>query len=210
MNAQNKTVTLKTETDSLSYSLGVLIGNNLKVQGINELNDNVYMDGFRDGITQKPNEMTMEQANLYVQKYFENQMSKKSGENLQAGIDFLAENGKKEGVVTLNSGLQYKVLQAGSGLSPKATDQVKVHYRGTLIDGTVFDSSYDRGQPAQFGVSQVIKGWTEALQLMSPGSHWMLYIPSDLAYGPDGAGDVIGPNSTLIFEVELLEVMPSQ
>jgi FKBP-type peptidyl-prolyl cis-trans isomerase FklB len=208
LNAQTKNIKLGSDIDSLSYSLGILIGNNLTVQGVKDLDDNIFFKGFQDGFTQNPQEMTMEQANMFVQSYFEKQMAMKSENNLKEGLDFLAENAKKEGVVTLNSGLQYKVLQAGSGASPKAGDQVKVQYKGTLIDGTVFDSSYDRGQPAQFGCSQVIKGWTEALLLMSPGSHWMLYIPSDLAYGQDGAGDVIGQNATLIFEVELLEVIP--
>jgi len=205
--SQNKKTEMKTDTDSLSYCLGMLIGNNLAAQGVKEINHDAYLEGFSAGISQTEGALTLEEANMYVQSYFEGQMARKSEDNLQAGQAFLEENGKKEGVVTLKSGLQYKVLQAGSGRSPKAIDQVKVHYRGTLIDGTVFDSSYDRGQPAQFGVSQVIKGWTEALQLMSEGSHWMLYIPANLAYGESGAGDVIGPNSTLIFEVELLEVL---
>lgn len=125
--------------------------------------------------------------------------------NTKEGAAFLAENGAKEGVVTTESGLQYKVLTEGTGAKPSATDRVTVHYRGTLIDGTEFDSSFGRGEPATFGVNQVIKGWTEALQLMPEGSKWELYIPSDLAYGPGGAPPEIGPNSTLIFEVELLK-----
>jgi len=126
--------------------------------------------------------------------------------NMQEGPKFLEENKTKEGVVVLPSGLQYKVLTEGTGKSPKATDKVKVHYKGTLINGKEFDSSYKRGTPAEFPVNGVIKGWTEALQLMKEGSKWMLYLPSDLAYGPRGAGGDIGPNATLIFEVELLEV----
>lgn len=210
MAQDNMKVVLNNEIDSLSYSLGLLIGNNLSVQGIEKVHPETYMKGLQDGFLSKPENLTFEQANLFVQTYFEQQMILKADKNLKAGLSFLSENAKKEGVVTLNSGLQYKVLQAGEGASPKAMDQVKVHYRGTLLNGSVFDSSYERGQPAVFGVGQVIKGWTEALMLMSPGSKWMLFIPPDLAYGNQGAGDVIGPNSTLIFEVELLEVMPAQ
>jgi FKBP-type peptidyl-prolyl cis-trans isomerase FklB len=127
--------------------------------------------------------------------------------NLEAGKAFLEENKKREGVVTLPSGLQYEVINEGDGAIPKATDKVKCHYHGTLIDGTVFDSSVQRGQPAVFGVNQVIKGWVEALQLMSVGSKWRLYIPSDLAYGKQGAGGSIEPNTTLIFDVELLGIV---
>lgn len=201
---------LVTGVDSLSYSLGLLIGNNLKMQGIEKLNTEIYSQGLQDGFRNDPDKLTYEEANIYIQSYFESLMARQSEENLNAGIAFLQENKNKEGVVTLNSGLQYKVLKAGEGPSPKAGDKAKVHYRGTLLDGTVFDSSYDRGEPVVFGINQVIKGWTEALMLMSPGSHWMLYIPSPLAYGEQGAGDVIGPNSTLIFEVELLEVIPQE
>jgi FKBP-type peptidyl-prolyl cis-trans isomerase FklB len=125
---------------------------------------------------------------------------------LKDGETFLAENGKKEGVKTLASGLQYKVVKAGTGKTPKATDTVKVHYNGTLVDGTVFDSSIQRGEPASFPVNQVIAGWTEALQLMKEGDKWQLYIPAKLAYGEQGAGGKIGPNSTLIFDVELLSI----
>lgn len=203
-------IPLVSETDSLSYSLGMLIGNNLAMQGIHNLNNDAFMKGFQTGCAKESGLISFEGANMFVQSYFEKQMSRMAEDNLQAGMAFLEENARKEGVVTLNSGLQYKVLKAGDGNSPKSGDQVRVHYRGTLVDGTVFDSSYERGEPAEFGVSQVIRGWTEALLLMSPGSHWMLFIPPDLAYGENGAGDVIGPNSTLIFEVELLEVLPGQ
>ncbi len=126
----------------------------------------------------------------------------------EKGEAFIAENGKKEGVKTLPSGLQYRVLKAGDGRQPTKADQVVVHYKGTLIDGREFDSSYKRGEPAKFGVTQVIKGWTEALQLMKEGSKWMLYIPSQLAYGEKGSGKLIGPHETLIFEVEMIAVMP--
>jgi FKBP-type peptidyl-prolyl cis-trans isomerase len=197
---------LTSELDSLSYSLGLIIGNNLQVQGVKSLNTEIYKVGLEDGFKSNPRSMTFEEANFYIQNYFEKQNMMAAEDNLTEGKRFLEQNAEKEGVVVLNSGLQYKVLQAGEGRSPKRTDQVKVHYKGSLLDGTVFDSSYDRGKPAVFGVSQVIKGWTEALMLMSPGSKWTLYIPPDLAYGSSGAGDAIGPNATLIFEVELLEV----
>ena len=203
-------VGLVNELDSLSYSLGLIIGNNLHVQGVKSLKSEVYKVGLEDGFLSEPRSMTFEEANIYIQNYFEKQNKMASEGNRQDGMKFLEENAKKEGVVVLNSGLQYKVLQAGEGRSPKRGDQVKVHYKGTLLDGTVFDSSYELGKPAVFGVTQVIKGWTEALLLMSPGSKWMLYIPPDLAYGSSGAGDAIGPNSTLIFEVELLEVIENQ
>jgi FKBP-type peptidyl-prolyl cis-trans isomerase FklB len=198
---------LGNEIDSLSYSLGLLIGHNLKVQGVEKIQPEIYTKGLQDGFSSKPDIISFEQANIFVQNYFERQMGKAAEENLKKGIEFLNENKNIEGVVTLNSGLQYKVLKAGEGTSPKATDRVKVHYTGTLIDGTVFDSSYDRGEPTVFGVKQVIKGWTEALMLMKPGSKWMLFIPPDLAYGSNSAGEKIGPNSTLVFEVELLEVL---
>jgi len=150
---------------------------------------------------------TAEEANLYIQDYFQKHQAKSSMNNTEEGKLFLEANKTKDGVVELPSGLQYKVLVAGEGDSPTAADQVRVHYTGTLINGTVFDSSVERGESIVFGVSQVISGWTEALQLMKPGAKWVLYIPSELAYGAQGAGGVIGPNSTLIFEVELLEVV---
>lgn len=203
-------VGLTNDIDSLSYGLGLLIGNNMHLQGVEKIQPDIYLKGVEDGFRSDPLSMSFEEANIFIQQYFEKQMARKAGQNLQEGQSFLDENAGKEGVVVLPSGLQYKVLQAGEGKSPGANDQVKVHYRGTLLDGSVFDSSYDRGEPAVFGVKQVIKGWTEALMLMKPGSKWMLYIPSDLAYGQNGAGDVIGPNATLIFEVELLEVLGGQ
>jgi len=211
LQAQDKSKAILTnEIDSLSYSLGLLIGNNLFVQGVEEIHPEIYQIGLEDGFSSNPLNMTFEQANLFVQNYFEEKMKMKADENLKEGLAFLAENSKQEGVVVLNNGLQYKVLKAGEGPSPKTGDQVRVHYRGSLLDGSEFDSSYERGEPAVFGIDQVIKGWTEALQLMNTGSHWMLYIPPELAYGSQGAGDVIGPNSTLIFEVELLEIISNE
>lgn len=148
-----------------------------------------------------------------MRKYMEAEMKKAEenkiiyGDNIEKGENFLAENGKREGVVTTKSGLQYEIIKKGNGATPTANDKVRVHYHGTLIDGTVFDSSIDRGEPAEFGVSQVIKGWTEALQLMPVGSKWKLYIPYDLAYGDREVSEEIKPYSTLIFEVELLDIV---
>jgi FKBP-type peptidyl-prolyl cis-trans isomerase len=143
---------------------------------------------------------------MYLQTYFQQAAEKVANENLKIGNDFLASNKTREGVMETATGLQYEILNAGGGAKPLSTDKVKVHYHGTLIDGTVFDSSVERGSPATFGVTQVIKGWVEALQMMPVGSKWKLFIPADLAYGPRGQGK-IGPNSTLIFDVELLEIV---
>ena len=156
----------------------------------------------------KVNELAIseEEANVILQEYFQNLANKALEANSEAGKAFLAENAKREEVTTTASGLQYEVLLEGEGDSPKATDEVTVHYHGTLIDGSVFDSSVERGQPATFPVNGVIPGWIEALQLMKPGAKYKLFIPSDLAYGERGAGQMIGPNSTLIFEVELISI----
>jgi len=148
----------------------------------------------------------MDQANLLLQEHFKAIQEIKQQESRQQGLKFLSENGKRKEVVTLPSGLQYEVIKEGNGANPGATDRVKCHYHGTLIDGTVFDSSVQRGEPAVFPVDGVIKGWVEALQLMQEGSKWRLFVPSELAYGSQGAGGVIGPDATLIFEVELLKI----
>lgn len=198
---------LKNSLDSLSYSFGLLIGNNMHVQGVEEINFDLLLQGFKNGFDNEEVFLKYTDANQYVQDYFSNLTTKEADMNLAKSTAFLEENKVKEGVVTLPSGLQYKELQAGSGESPKATEQVRVHYHGTFMDGKVFDSSIERNEPIVFGVSQVIPGWTEALQLMKPGSRWMLFIPPDLAYGEQGAGGVIGPNQALIFEVELIEVI---
>jgi FKBP-type peptidyl-prolyl cis-trans isomerase FklB len=198
---------LKNATDSLSYSFGLLIGNNLVTQGVGEVNEAVFTTGFNAGYKGQETLISMEDANKFVQDYFNKQISDEANMNLEKSNEFLAQNKTKEGVVTLPSGLQYKIMTAGSGEFPKATDQVKVHYNGTFIDGKVFDSSIERGEPIVFGVDQVIPGWTEALQLMQPGARWMLFIPPGLAYGEQGAGGVIGPNMALVFEVELIEIV---
>ena len=157
-------------------------------------------------ITGGDTEMTSEEANMVLQEFFGSLQAKQHEGNITAGKEFLAANAKNEGVITLASGLQYQVLTAGSGVKPTANDQVECHYHGTLINGTVFDSSVERGEPAVFPVSGVIQGWVEALQLMAVGSKWKLFIPSNLAYGERGAGNSIGPHTTLVFEVELLAI----
>jgi len=191
--------------DSLSYSLGVLIAQNFKQQGLEEVESSKVADGISDVLAGTA-KMSVDEANALFGDHMQKlQMEKHSG-NVEAGKKFLEENAKRDGIVTLPSGLQYEVLTEGSGPKPKATDKVTTHYHGTLIDGTVFDSSVDRGQPASFPVNGVIPAWVEALQLMSPGSKWKLYCPSDLAYGERGAGQQIGPFATLIFEVELISI----
>lgn len=191
----------------ISYALGLSIGNNFRTTGIKDLNIEEFVKGLEDVFKENQPKISYEQAQQLINTYFTNLQSERMELNLKAGEEFLAINKKKEGVVTLDSGLQYQVLKEGNGKKPKATDQVTCHYHGTLIDGTVFDSSVERGQPATFGVNQVIAGWVEALQLMSEGSKWRLFIPSKLAYGTQGAGSTIEPNSTLIFDVEILEIV---
>jgi len=202
----NKTANLITELDSVSYSLGVNIGENIKTQF-----ENINLDNFEAGIKdvlEKDVEAKISdnQAQAIIQSYFSKKQQKQSESVIEEGINFLRENGKREGVTTLASGLQYEVINDGTGPKPTIEDNVTTHYHGTLIDGTVFDSSVDRGEHASFPVGGVIKGWTEALQLMAVGSKWKLYVPYDLAYGERGAGPQIGPYSTLIFEVELISI----
>jgi len=202
MNAQK----LKNEIDSVSYSLGVNIGENIKAQF-----PNLDLKNFEIGIEDVLNDKKQPKvegadAQKIIQEYFTKLQAKANEEKIEAGKKFLEENSKRDEVITLESGLQYEVLKAGEGAKPTPNDQVTTHYHGTLIDGTVFDSSVERGEPATFPVSGVIKGWTEALQLMSVGAKWRLYVPSDLAYGERGAGAQIGPHTTLIFDVELISV----
>ena len=212
LHAQEK-VELKDMKQKLSYAIGMDIGSNFKRQEI-DIDPKILAAAINDVLAGKP-QLSEADARQVVSDFrtqlmakMESKQKEAGDKNIKAGEDFLAANAKKEGVKTTPSGLQYKVLKSGKpdGKTPKATDTVKVHYHGTLIDGTVFDSSVQRGEPATFGVDQVIPGWTEVLQLMKEGDKWQVYIPSKLAYGPRGAGQQIGPNSTLIFDVELLSV----
>lgn len=203
------------EFDRLSYALGLSMGNNFRSSGIETINVQDFADGVAAVFYGDKPKMSYNDAKAEIQKFFTELQAKQQEQakamaeiNAKAGKEFLGSNGKRAEVLTTPTGLQYEVLAAGEGESPKATDTVKVHYTGKLIDGTVFDSSVERGEPATFGVTQVIPGWVEALQLMKPGAKWRLFIPSQLAYGPNGAGGAIGPNQTLIFDVELLEVNP--
>ena len=175
--------------------------------GAQGINVEDFAQAIADVLNRKETAISHNEAREIVNKYFMELEEKMNAENIEKGKAFLEENAKKEGIVTLPSGLQYEVITEGNGKKPSATDRVKCHYEGTLIDGTLFDSSVKRGQPAVFGVNQVIKGWVEALQLMSEGSKWRLYIPSELGYGAQQAGEMIPPHSTLIFDVELIEVL---
>ena len=211
VSAEEKLV-LKDQKDKVSYSIGMNIGNNLKKQAI-DVNPDALVYGIKDALSGGKALITEQEVNDTLMAFQKEMASKQSerlkelGEkNKKEGEAFLAENKKKEGVITLPSGLQYKVIKEGTSETPKLNDTVTTNYRGTLIDGTEFDSSYRREQPATFPVKGVIAGWTEALQLMKVGSKWQVFIPSNLAYGERGAGRDIGPNATLIFEVELLSI----
>lgn len=193
--------------DRVSYCLGLSIASNLISSGVKTIHTEAFTEAMATVFEGNMPEITPDEANKILQDYFEKLQHEKGGNAKAAGEKFLAENKSKEGVVTLKSGLQYKVLKTGNGNKPKATDTVKCHYEGRLIDGTVFDSSIRRKEPAEFPVNGVIAGWVEALQLMNVGSKWQLYIPSELAYGARGAGSSIGPNETLVFDVELLDIL---
>lgn len=193
--------------DKVSYALGLSIGNNFQNSGIKDLPVEDFIKGLTDVMEEKQPAITYDEAKEVINEYFIKLQKEKMEINKKAGEEFLHINKGRAGVVELPSGLQYQVLKQGNGAKPSATDKVKCHYHGTLINGTVFDSSVQRGQPAVFGVNQVIPGWVEALQLMPVGSKWRLFIPSNLAYGEHGAGEMIEPNSTLIFDVELLDIV---
>ena len=199
--------------DKLSYALGIGIGSQLAGMGAKELNIDDFAQAIKDVISGSELKVDNAEAQTLVQNFFQEQEAKQQAAAAEAGKvakaageAFLAENGKKDGVVTLPSGLQYQVLKEGDGKKPSATDQVVCHYEGTLIDGTVFDSSYQRNQPATFGLNQVIAGWTEGVQLMQEGAKYRFFIPYNLAYGERGAGTQIPPFAALVFDVELIEV----
>jgi len=213
--AQDK-AQLKDQKDKASYSIGYDIGETFKKQNV-ELNPDTLFSGLKDALAGKEALLTKEDREKTLQAFQKEMMEKQmtaskeaATKNAAEGEKFLTENKKKEGVKTTASGLQYKVLKEGSGPSPKETDTVVVQYKGTLIDGTEFDSSYKRNEPASFQVNRVVKGWIEALQLMKPGAKYQLFIPAALAYGERGAGQLIGPNATLIFEVELVSIKPPE
>ena len=198
--------TPETEMEKVSYSLGVNVATGVKAQGLDTIDANAVAKAFKDVFTGNDLDISEEESMQVLQDYFGKLAAEKSAQAAEAGSVYLTENGAKEGVITTESGLQYEVMTEGNGAKPTADDQVTVHYHGMLTDGTVFDSSVDRGEPAQFGVNQVIAGWIEALQLMNVGDKWKLTIPSSLAYGDKGAGGLIGPGETLVFEVELIGI----
>ncbi len=201
-------IKLETDRQKVSYVLGYQAGAQMKQQNMN-VDFDTLTKAIKDGLEGVAPRLTSEQAAAVMQKFQADQRAQqaKIGEqNAKEGAAFLAENKKKPGVVTLENGLQYKIIKEGTGDTPKATDSVRVHYRGTLINGKEFDSSYSRGEPTSFPVNRVIPGWTQVLQLMKEGAKWQVFIPSELAYGPQGAGGNIGPNATLIFDIELLEI----
>ena len=201
------------ELDRISYALGLSMGNNFRSSGIEKINVKDFADGVAAVFSGETPKMTYDEAKEEIRKFFTEMEERQKAEaakmgevNAKAGENFLSENAKRPEVKTTATGLQYEIVKEGDGPTPNRGDRVTVHYTGKLIDGTVFDSSVERGEPATFGVTQVIPGWVEALQMMKTGSQWRLYIPSKLAYGPNGAGGVIGPNATLIFDVELIKI----
>ncbi len=204
----SKEAKLKTKTDSASYMIGISVGYSLKMQDIPDVDDNLIAKGI-ETVMSDDSTISAQDANMFLNTYFTELREEKGEKNMEEGQAFLEENKTKEGVVETESGLQYKVLIEGTGKSPMPEDFVKCHYRGTLLNGKEFDSSYKLGQPAEFQLNRVISGWTEGLQLMKEGGKYELYIPSHLAYGPRG-GQSIEPNMTLIFEIELLEVKSAE
>ncbi|KAF0237025.1 MAG: FKBP-type peptidyl-prolyl cis-trans isomerase [Prolixibacteraceae bacterium] len=195
------------ELENFSYALGMSIAGNLIQTGVQTVNPELFLSGFKDVFNGEKTLIHPEDANTVLEEFISKMNQEKGTGNLEEGLKFLAVNKKKQEGIELPSGLQYMVLKEGNGEIPTVTDKVQCHYHGTLIDGTVFDSSVERGQPAIFPVNGVIQGWVEALQLMSTGSKWRLFIPSHLAYGVHGTGGAIGPNTTLIFDVELLKII---
>ena len=192
--------------DKLSYALGISMGNNFMRSGIEKLDYSDFAAGVKAAYESDYSQMTTDTAKRVVNEFFAMMEERIKDVNKKAGEQYLAENAKRPEVRTTASGLQYEIIKEGEGASPKPNDAVTVHYTGALIDGRVFDSSVERGEPATFGVSQVIPGWVEALQMMKPGAEWRIFVPSNLAYGPQGAGGIIGPNMTLIFDIKLIKV----
>ena len=200
-------VKIKTDLDTLSYALGADIGNSLKNISIDEINYDVFLNGLSDALEENELKVDEEKIKPYINNYITKLKTEKAAKNLEEGRAFLEENKKKEGIVETESGLQYEIITEGTGKSPSATDVVKCHYHGTLINGTVFDSSVEKGEPAEFGLNRVIPGWTEGLQLMKEGAKYKFYIPTELAYGQRvRQGGKLEANMALIFEVELFEV----
>ncbi|RIH63206.1 FKBP-type peptidyl-prolyl cis-trans isomerase [Mariniphaga sediminis] len=195
------------ELERFSYALGMSVASNLIKSGVKNINPEAFLKAVNDTYLGEMPQLLPDEANKILESFMGKAEQEAANENLKNGLDFLFQNRSEDGVVELPSGLQYKVLNEGEGDLPTLTDQVKCHYHGSLIDGTVFDSSVERGNPAVFPVNGVIRGWVEALQLMPVGSKWRLFVPPDLGYGEQGAGSVIGPNSTLVFDVELLEIV---
>ncbi|MBN2805221.1 MAG: FKBP-type peptidyl-prolyl cis-trans isomerase [Prolixibacteraceae bacterium] len=200
-------MSFETQVEKFSYAIGLSMASNLLQSQIKTVELEALFDAITDVMEGKQPKIAPHEANQVIEEYFSNMQANRGAVNSREGNAFLAKNKQEVGVVELASGLQYKVLTEGEGPKPRTTDKVRCHYHGTLIDGTVFDSSVQRNQPAEFPVNGVIKGWIEALQLMPLGSKWRLFIPSDLAYGDQGAGGAIGPKATLIFDVELLEII---
>ncbi|MDY3112451.1 MAG: FKBP-type peptidyl-prolyl cis-trans isomerase [Porphyromonas sp.] len=193
--------------DEVSYALGLSIGQNFKASGIKAITSEDFIAGLQDALAEREPQMTTERAREVINQLFTRLQQEEAELNAAAGKEYQEIMRHKSGVVTLPSGLQYEIIKEGKGAKPKATDKVRVHYHGTLINGVVFDSSVERGEPAEFPLNAVIPGWTQILQLMPVGSKWRVVIPSELAYGSRGAGDVIRPNMTLIFEIELLDIV---
>ena len=206
VNKKMEKVNLDTGLERVSYSLGVTAGAYYLKQGFDSIDIDAFTVGFKAAVKEMDLQIPEEECNTVLQEFFNKASEQKAEELQKEGAEFLAENAKREGVITLPSGLQYEVITEGTGPIPSATDKVKTHYHGTLIDGTVFDSSVEDGEPVSFPVNGVIAGWTEALQLMKVGSKWRLFVPYDLAYGERGAGQLIGPYTALIFDIELLEI----
>lgn len=204
-----KSAKAENSSDSASYMIGISVGYSLKSQKVPDVNAALIAKGVEE-VLSGDSTLSIQEANNYLNVYFTKLQENQADLNLEKGTEFLAENKSKDGVIETESGLQYKVIEAGTGAMPTVSDRVKCHYEGRLIDGDIFDSSYERGAPAEFALQGVIPGWTEGLQLLNEGGKYELYIPSQLAYGMRGGGQKIGPNETLIFVIELIEILPAE